>query len=85
MNGLEMMLKSMGVNVDTIKKELTAVLDETVRNIKAEQDTIKETLSRIEGKLDIVLAKGGIQIDTGFGLPEGVVESGNIDGPSHDN
>jgi hypothetical protein len=83
MTGMEMMLKSFGLDPTKIKTELTQMVDETVKTIKKEQDLIKETLTRVEGKLDLLLAKNDIQIDTGFELPEGVTESGNIDGPGN--
>ena len=85
MNGVEMMLKSIGVDPQKIKAELTEMVDATVKTIKAEQDVIKETLTRVEGKIDLLLAKNDVKIDTGFELPEGVTEHGNIDGPDISN
>lgn len=57
MTGIEMMLKSMGVNPEKIKAELTQAANEVVEKIMKEVTDIKATQQRIEFKLDAILAE----------------------------
>jgi uncharacterized coiled-coil protein SlyX len=90
MDGMTMMLKSMGVDPDKLKAMVTETLDGLNRELTA----LKETNQRMEQKLDLLLArsaplnanfaaipKEGIE-DFPLTLPEGVTHVGNLDSTS---
>lgn len=53
--GIEMMMKSFGIDPEKIKADLKLTFDTTVEAVKTEQKEIKDTLARVELKLDKVL------------------------------
>jgi hypothetical protein len=54
MNGVEMMMKSFGIDPVKIKAELTEVFKTTTDNVMREVTAIKTAQERIEKKLDLL-------------------------------
>jgi arsenate reductase-like glutaredoxin family protein len=76
--GMQMMLKSFGIDPEKIKAELGGVLQETTANVMREVTAIKDAQLRIEQKLDLILLNQRI-IDRGLVVEDDTVESGQFD------
>jgi hypothetical protein len=55
MSGVEMMMKSFGIDPEKIKAELGGILKTTTDNVMREVTAIKESQLRIETKVDLIL------------------------------
>lgn len=55
MNGIEIMLKSMGIDPEKIKAELKQTFEATVSGVNDRVNTLQETMNRVESKLDTIL------------------------------
>jgi hypothetical protein len=77
MTGMEMALKSFGLDPAKIKAELTQILTTTVLSIMAEVNDIKASQKRIESKLDLIIQHESIEYVISEEVTNGV--SGKLD------
>jgi hypothetical protein len=63
MNGMEMMMKSFGIDPEKIKADFKTLFETTTEAVKLEVQELKATQARIEAKLDKVLEVRG-QMDS---------------------
>lgn len=80
MNGMEMMLKSLGFDPEKIKSELGAVLEQTTARVMQEVTALKESQLRTEQKIDKILANQNV-LDRGLVIDnfDPTKESGMMD------
>jgi len=58
-NGMELMLKSFGIDPEKIKADFKQLFETTTANVMGEVNALKEAQTRIETKLDKVLELRG--------------------------
>lgn len=79
MTGIEMALKAMGVDPEKIKAEMKQTLEGVTKSVQAEVNTIKETQTRIEMKLDSLIAWHLARNPEVDSEPNDKIESGMLD------